>query len=90
MKVLLVETMWTAEIFSFFFWNFDAGNLLDWKFEILVGILNVLTDKKQIAKTLILSSKRLVTLGQFTWREEDHSNRKIRDILESGTTTFCI
>ena len=44
-----------------FFGNFDAGNLLDWKFEILVRILNALTDKKQISKTLILSSKRLVT-----------------------------
>ena len=46
MKVLLLETMWFAEIFSFFFWNFDTGNLLDWKFEILVGIVNALTEKK--------------------------------------------
>ena len=51
MKVILLETMWSAEIFSFFFWNFDAGNLLDWKFEILVGIVNALTDKTQITKT---------------------------------------
>lgn len=62
MKVFLLETMWTAEIFSFFFWNFDAGNLLDWKFEILVGIVNALRDKKQITKTLILSSKTTCTL----------------------------
>ena len=65
MKVLLLETMWSAEIFSFFFWNFDTGNLLDWKFEILVGIVKC-TDrkkKKQITKTLILSSKTTCNLG---------------------------
>ena len=62
MKVLFLETVRSAEIFIFFFWNFDAGNLLDWKVEILVGILNTLTDKKQIT-IMLISSQTTCYLG---------------------------
>ena len=60
MKVL--ETMWSGEVFVFFPWNFDAGNLLDWKVEILVGILNAMTDKKQIT-IMLISSQTTCYLG---------------------------